>query len=76
MNKKKIYIGTLHYGFNEGALAQAYCLSKIIEQEIPCSKAEIIDRRYPKKVAVYGNPLNQLLTFLVLPRFVRFALAM
>ena len=48
----------MHYGFNEGALAQAYCLSKIIEKEFPSSKAEIIDRRYPKKIAVYGNPLN------------------
>jgi len=55
---KEILIGTLHYGFNEGAIAQAHCLSQIIEQEIPNSRSAIIDKRYPDKVAVYGKPEN------------------
>lgn len=49
-------IATLHYGFNEGAILQAYGLSRLLEQELQVNRAVVIDHRYPKKEAIYGRP--------------------
>lgn len=43
---RKPAILTLHYGFNEGAILQAQVLSRLIG-------AQIIDHRYPSKIAAY-----------------------
>lgn len=53
-----IGIATLHYGFNEGAILQAYALTRLIEAHtgIP---AKVVDQRYPDKVKVYGQPDNE-----------------
>lgn len=55
---KKIAIATLHYGFNEGAILQAYALSQLIEKHISNAKAEILDHRYTSKMEAYGPPEN------------------
>lgn len=46
---------TLHYGFNEGAILQAYALSELLRSTIGGS-IEIVDQRYPAKLAAYGDP--------------------
>lgn len=53
---KKISIATLHYGFNEGAVLQAYSTASLFSSILPDFKVEIIDQRYPSKKAVYGKP--------------------
>ena len=50
----KVGIVTLHYGFNEGAILQAYCLSRAIASLGSGWPVEVIDHRYPSKVAAYG----------------------
>lgn len=52
----RIGIATLHYGFNEGAILQAYCLSAAISELPTVTSAHIIDQRYPGKVQAYGPP--------------------
>jgi hypothetical protein len=52
---KKVGVLTLHYGFNEGAILQAYAVTRLIEKYVSHTKAEIIDQRYPKKLKVYGH---------------------
>lgn len=47
-----IGITTLHYGFNEGAILQAYALSRLIET-LTGVPAKVVDQRYPGKVARY-----------------------
>ena len=46
---------TLHYGFNEGAILQAYALSELLRFVIG-GDIEIVDQRYPSKISVYGDP--------------------
>jgi len=53
---ERIGILTLHHGYNEGAMLQAFSLARNLEQSIPGTCAEIVDQRYPSKVAVYGPP--------------------
>jgi hypothetical protein len=43
---------TLHYGYNEGAILQAYALSELLNSQLTGS-VEIVDQRYPSKVAAY-----------------------
>lgn len=50
---KKIGILTFHNSINNGAVMQAYSLSKKIQQEIPESKVEIIDYHMPKVNEAY-----------------------
>ena len=51
----KAGILTLHYGYNEGAVLQAYCLVQLLKTTAGM-EAEIVDLRYPAKAAVYGPP--------------------
>jgi hypothetical protein len=51
----KIGISTFHYVYNEGALAQAYCLAQNLQNRLPNSRVELLDRRYPSKMAEYGS---------------------
>jgi len=53
----KAGILTLHYGYNEGAVLQAYCLAQMLRSTTG-KEAEIIDLRYPSKVEVYGPPTD------------------
>jgi hypothetical protein len=46
---------TLHYGFNEGAILQAYALSELL-RFVFGGDVEVVDQRYPSKVSVYGDP--------------------
>ena len=46
---------TLHYGFNEGAILQAYALSELLRFVIG-GDVEIVDQRYPSKQSTYGDP--------------------
>lgn len=55
---KKIGIATLHYGYNEGAILQAYCLSRYLSS-LTGLQTEILDHRYPGKVKLYGPPADQ-----------------
>ena len=55
---KKAVIATLHSSYNEGAILQAYALSRLIEEYLGI-EAEIIDHRYPAKEAIYGVPASQ-----------------
>src|SRR4030095_4635406 len=55
---RRLGILTLHSGFNEGAILQAYCLSQNLQRSLPSWRVEIIDHRYPSKVAVYGSADN------------------
>ena len=55
---KRIGIVTLHYGFNEGAILQAYALACLIKEYSPHCEVEIIDQRYPNKLAIYGKAKN------------------
>ncbi|MGB0578234.1 MAG: polysaccharide pyruvyl transferase family protein [Limisphaerales bacterium] len=48
---------TLHSGFNEGAILQAYSLSATLNA-MPDTEAEIVNIRYPEKSRVYGPPDN------------------
>ncbi|MHC5064271.1 MAG: polysaccharide pyruvyl transferase family protein [Planctomycetota bacterium] len=46
---------TLHYGFNEGAILQAYALAMLL-RSVFAGQVEIVDQRYPAKMAAYGDP--------------------
>lgn len=52
-SSSKVGVLTLHYGYNEGAVLQAYCLTKLLNQTGSLN-SEVIDLRYPKKSEVYG----------------------
>src|SRR5262245_28055617 len=56
LEKKQIGILTLHSGFNEGAVLQALCLSRNLQNSLLDWRVDIIDHRYPKKTAFYGPP--------------------
>lgn len=45
---------TLHYGFNEGAVLQAYSLAALLKRRLAPAEVEIVDQRYPSKLAVGG----------------------
>ena len=49
---------TLHYGFNEGAILQAYGVTQLVHEHLPGSSARIIDQRYPGKLRAYGPANN------------------
>jgi hypothetical protein len=51
---KNIGILTLHSGFNEGGILQAFCIASHLQSSLINSKVEIIDHRYPNKVRAYG----------------------
>jgi hypothetical protein len=55
----KLGILTLHSGYNEGALLQAFCLAANLRSSLPNSGVEIVDHRYPSKVRVYGPVRNE-----------------
>jgi hypothetical protein len=55
---KKIAVNTLHYGFNEGAILQAYAVTELINLHLNIP-GEIIDQRYPGKVEIYGKAENK-----------------
>lgn len=51
----KIGILTLHSGYNEGAILQAYCLAKHLERQLD-AQVEIVDHRYKAKAEqTYGK---------------------
>jgi hypothetical protein len=54
VRRARIGILTLHYGFNEGAVLQAYSLAKLLRRRMPAADVEIVDQRYPSKVAAGG----------------------
>lgn len=56
---RNIGIATLHYGFNEGAILQAFSLAKLITQEISDTNVRILDHRYPDKIKIYGLADNE-----------------
>lgn len=53
-----IGIATLHYGFNEGAVLQAYALARLLERQFSTADVEVLDQRYPAKLRLYGPPAN------------------
>lgn len=53
---RPVAIATLHYGHNEGSVLQSYSLAQAIERNLPNVKAEILDHRYPSKLAVEKAP--------------------
>jgi hypothetical protein len=52
-NDNKIGILTLHSGYNEGAILQAFCLAFNLQNNVT-GKVEIVDHRYPSKERAYG----------------------
>ncbi len=59
---------TLHYGYNEGAMLQAWCLARSLSNAMPehALQAELFDHRYPHKQRMYGKPTTarkQAMTF-------------
>lgn len=58
---KKIGILTFHNSINNGAVMQAYSLSKKIQQEFPKAKVEIIDYQMPKVKDAYHFSLKKIL---------------
>lgn len=53
---RRVGIVTLHYGYNEGAILQAYCTAALIREILPEALVEIVDQRYAAKCAVQGPP--------------------
>ncbi|MBI4699102.1 MAG: polysaccharide pyruvyl transferase family protein [Nitrospirae bacterium] len=51
---KKIGILTLHSGYNEGGILQAFCLASNLQNSLINIKVEVTDHRYPNKVRAYG----------------------
>lgn len=48
---------TLHYGYNEGAILQAYALAQLLGAHID-GDVRIIDHRYPRKVRIYSQSMD------------------
>lgn len=48
---------TLHYGFNEGAILQAYALAQLLSAQVD-DDVRIIDHRYPDKVRIYSRNMD------------------
>jgi len=48
---------TYHYSYNEGAILQAYALAQALKEH-GAPGVEIIDHRYPAKVAIYNRELD------------------
>ena len=57
--KKKVGVLTVHSGFNEGAILQAFCLSKLLSEQLSSCDVDIVDHRYISKIKVYGEPKNK-----------------
>jgi hypothetical protein len=53
-SNNKVGILTLHSGFNEGAILQAFCLASNLKSSMMNSKVEIIDHSYRSKANAYG----------------------
>jgi hypothetical protein len=53
-NSNRIGVLTLHSGYNEGAILQTFCVATNLQRNLPDSKVEIVDHRYPSKVKAYG----------------------
>lgn len=49
-----IGILTLHFGYNQGAVLQAYCLAKNLSTAFPHAQVEIVDYRHRAKIQIYG----------------------
>ena len=79
-NEKKVGILTFHASINNGAVMQAYALSKRIKQENPNWSVEIIDYQMPKVVEAYRNSawkrIKSSNPILFTKRFVKYLLAM
>lgn len=60
--KRKIGILTYHNSVNNGAVMQAYSLSKRLQQENPQCEVEIIDYHMPKVNAAYHHSLWEKIT--------------
>lgn len=58
-NDNKIGILTLHSGYNEGAILQAFCVATNLQSNLEDSKVEIVDHRYPSKIKAYGPPRDE-----------------
>jgi hypothetical protein len=54
INSNRIGVLTLHSGYNEGAILQSFCVATNLQRNLPDSKVEIIDHRYPSKDKAYG----------------------
>lgn len=54
-NGARIGILTLHSGFNEGAMLQAFCLASSLQARFPAARVEVVDYRHPLKTSVYGS---------------------
>ncbi len=57
--KKKVGVLTLHSGFNEGAILQAFCLTKLLAEQLSNCDVDIVDHNYISKIKVYGEPKNK-----------------
>src|SRR2546421_12478933 len=55
VSDSRLGILTLHYGFNEGAILQAYSLATALREAFEGSAVEIVDHRYAAKCAAYGS---------------------
>lgn len=53
---RPVAIATLHYGHNEGSVLQAYSVAQAVSRHLPTHGAEILDQRYPSKLAIEGEP--------------------
>ena len=53
---RSVGIATLHYGHNEGSLLQAYSVAQAVARHLPGRRVEILDHRYPSKLAVEKEP--------------------
>lgn len=54
--RRPVAIATLHYGHNEGSVLQAYSLAQAVSRQVPENGVEILDHRYPSKLAVEKEP--------------------
>lgn len=53
---RPVAIATLHYGHNEGSILQAYSVAQAVARHLPGHRVEILDHRYPSKLAVEKEP--------------------
>lgn len=58
-SNRPVAIATLHYGQNEGAVLQAYSVAKAVERRLRPRRVEILDHRYPSKIAAENAPRGQ-----------------
>jgi hypothetical protein len=53
---RPVAIATLHYGHNEGSILQAYSVAQAVARHVPAHGVEILDQRYPGKLAIEKEP--------------------